>query len=848
MINFKKRLGIASVQKKVHPVELYDTLDRASDKGELRRAQEAVLVEWHGKRRQDKDVIVKLHTGQGKTLIGLLVLQSKLNELPGTGVYLCPNNFLIDQTCTQAKQFGIEVCRADGDLPEEFSSGTILVTSVQKMFNGRTKFRLGNRSLDVSYLVMDDCHACIDSIREAFTVRVLQEDKLYSDLLALFRDALRSQGAGTLAELEKGNGDSLLPVPYWEWSEKIDESVELISAAVAGEDEKKGKSDFWFAWPLLKDALEHCQCIISGKALEITPYLPALHKFGSFAHAKHRVFMSATVTNDAFLVKGLRLSPATIRNPIIYKKEKWSGEKMIVIPSLISPTLDREIMVPELARPDPGRKHGCLALIPSFWGRAEWEKLGSLVATTELISKYIERLRQGDFEKTVVLVNRYDGVDLPDQMCRVLIFDQKPRGETLLAAYEQDCRAMSEIVAMRDARTIEQGLGRSVRGEKDYCAIVMLGADLVKFIRSPDTRKHLSSQTRIQIELGLEIAKFAQEDVKGKTPMEIFWGVVRQCLERDPDWKEYYSQRMDAISSDQVKDDILDIFQTELDAAEAYESADYERASLILQKLIDGKIKVPSEKYWYLQERARYIYAASRDECFKLQLAAYNGNRYLLKPPRGVAVQRLVAMSYERVENIIDSVRRYENYEQLTLAVDEVLGRLQFGVKADRFEEALKELGRMLGFASERPDKEWKEGPDNLWELSVGNYLLFEDKSEVDQARSDINKNETGQMSNAMAWFEKNYSGSNSTNILIIPAKYLPGSGGFLKPVLIMMARELRKLRYAVRQFFNEFSGADFSSLSDSKIQGWLVSHDLQVKDLQEKYGVQPKERKSGAK
>ena len=34
----------------------------------------------NGNLRSEMDVIVKMHTGQGKTLIGLLILKSKLNE------------------------------------------------------------------------------------------------------------------------------------------------------------------------------------------------------------------------------------------------------------------------------------------------------------------------------------------------------------------------------------------------------------------------------------------------------------------------------------------------------------------------------------------------------------------------------------------------------------------------------------------------------------------------------------------------------------------------------------------------------------------------------------------------
>lgn len=50
MVDFNKRLAGKKVEKPTDAVKLYETLDRA------------------------RDIIVKLHTGQGKTLIGLPML------------------------------------------------------------------------------------------------------------------------------------------------------------------------------------------------------------------------------------------------------------------------------------------------------------------------------------------------------------------------------------------------------------------------------------------------------------------------------------------------------------------------------------------------------------------------------------------------------------------------------------------------------------------------------------------------------------------------------------------------------------------------------------------------------
>src|SRR5258705_9938060 len=83
MVDFKKRLARKDIPKPIDPLAIYDNLDRASDKGPLRPAQMAILNEWHERRRDERDIIVKLHTGQGKTLVGLLLLQSKLNEEGG---------------------------------------------------------------------------------------------------------------------------------------------------------------------------------------------------------------------------------------------------------------------------------------------------------------------------------------------------------------------------------------------------------------------------------------------------------------------------------------------------------------------------------------------------------------------------------------------------------------------------------------------------------------------------------------------------------------------------------------------------------------------------------------------
>lgn len=836
MVDFKKRLAGRKIEKPIDPVKIYDTLDRSHDKGPLRPAQQAVLAEWFQNRRTDRDVIVKLHTGQGKTLVGLLLLQARLNENKWPALYLCPDNFLIAQTCEQAKQFGIATCTAESELPDDFLNGNkVLVTSVQKLFNGLTKFHLHRQSIKVHTLLMDDAHACADRIREACKIRILFNEPAYDALKTLFADALEEQGVGSYADILNKKRDVLLPVPYWSWLQHSSDIARILSA-------NTDRPSIKFTWPLLKDMLDFCQCVISGFSIEIEPYIPPLASFGSYWHADHRIFMSATVTDDAFLVKGLQIEPKTITNPITYAKERWSGEKMILLPSLIHEELDRGKIVKDYGVPNTARRYGHVALVPGFQKTKDWEAYKSLLADKENVSELIDDLRKGKYEKTVVLANRYDGIDLPDDTCRILIFDGKPFSESLIDLYQESCRPTSEATLMRTIRTVEQGLGRSVRGEKDYSVLIIIGPDLIRLVRDKDSRKHLSPQMSTQIEIGLELAEMARQEIaEGEQPTAAFHRLVHQCVNRDEGWKAYYAEQMENVKIAGANERILYAYVAELDAEQAYMNGNYSIAKDKLQNLLDSGKVDSDDKAWYLQEMARYSFKYDRPESQRLQLSAHKNNRLLLRPSSGVTVAKLTIVSQGRVERIATWVSNFEDYSQLEVNLSDIIGKIVFGTKADHFEQALDELSRALGFAGERPDKEWKEGPDNLWALDDTHYIIWECKNEVDIKRAEINKRESEQMNRSSAWFEKHYPGLTAKRILIHPAKMVERAAAFTHEVEVMSESELKSFLKATREFFKSFESLNFIDLSCSHIQKLLDSHKLTVNYLLNGYTKKPK-------
>ena len=256
--------------------------------------------------------------------------------------------------------------------------------------------------------------------------------------------------------------------------------------------------------------------------------------------------------------------------------------------------------------------------------------------------------------------------------------------------------------------------------------IVLLRPDLVNTVRTKKMRAFFSPQTRAQIEIGLEIAQYAKDDITdGVEPLEALLRLISQSLKRDESWKEFYADRMENVAVQPADARALEIFAAEMKAEEEFQKGDPSRALKSVQTIIDNFVSGEVDKAWYLQQMARYTYQTSKSESNDLQIAAHHKNRYLLKPKHGMKIAKLKLVGEKRLERIKQWLAGFENPEQMLLHVDDVFGRLQFGVKAEQFEAALDEMGKALGFKTQRPDKEWKEGPDNLWAVREGQFFLF---------------------------------------------------------------------------------------------------------------------------
>ena len=843
MIDFTKKMRQTEIKKGDNPIEIYAALDRTSLAGPLRGSQEEVLTKWYTEKIDERDVIIKLHTGEGKTLIGLLVLMTKLNKGDGPCVYICPNKYLVEQVCKEATKFGIPICTIgeNNQLPNEFlASKRILITHVQKMFNGKTIFGTGNTSEKIGAIVFDDAHACLDAIRDAFVISIKrnEEKELYEKIFELFEDDLSEQGEGTLLDIKNNEDyDSIMMIPYWAWIEKKSQVLELLAKS-------KDKNCITFVWSLIKNSVENCQAFIKGNEIQIMPLVAPINMFGCFTNAKYRILMSATTQDDSFFVKVLGISINAIKEPIINEKLKWSGEKMILIPSLISQEFTRHSIIEYLGQMT--YKFGAIALTPTWKKQEDYCEFGCIPIDKSNIYQEMNNLQRGDYGtgKLRVLVNRYDGIDLPDNACRILILDSLPFSTNMSDVYEEKARSKSHLIQKKIAQKIEQGLGRSVRSEKDYSCIILIGSELVSFIRSSLTRELFSNQTQKQIEIGLQVSEWAKEDGKELTIKETA-SLMNQCLKRDNGWKAYYESEMNRIEvAEKNREDELEILSLEQKAENMFLQKKYDEAANVIQSILDTIKCDKSDKGWYLQMKAHYMYHSSKIESQKLQRAAFESNFEMLKPRDGVTYKKMENINLNRIQNIIKNIQKFKSFDELMLEINRINECLSFGVTADKFEAAVGELGILLGYVSQRPDKSIRKGPDNLWGMGNNYYVMFECKSEVSLGRKEIYKSEVGQMNNHCGWFDKEYPDAHVLRIMIIPTNCVAYDADFTHDVKILRKNSLNQLKKNVINFFKELKEYDLNCLEERFIHNCLKMHDLDNESIIDKYVENPKIQK----
>ena len=356
----------------------------------------------------ERDVVLKMSTGSGKTAVGLLMLKSYMAEVARPGVYLCPTRQLVRQVISEAKLLGLKAEAYTGSHPSTGATrgDAVLVATYEKLINARSTFERADVLLRPVAMVLDDAHTGVERARDAFTLVFDSASEVYSFILTRAADSLRQQYPGRAESILQGDPYAIAEVPYWTWLTLLPQ----VTKKLAEESESDALK---FTWGLVRDDLHLMRCIISGSRVEISPEIVNLRRVPAYDDAQHRIYMSATLADDSVLVRELDCDERTARTPIVPPSDRGMGERMVIVPTLFDRRLDRGEVQRWLGR--LSKRFNVVVLTPSFAMAQEWEGFGATAAQGDDVELLLQELRDGG-TRFAAIPNRYDGIDLPDRV------------------------------------------------------------------------------------------------------------------------------------------------------------------------------------------------------------------------------------------------------------------------------------------------------------------------------------------------------------------------------------------------------------------------------------------------
>ncbi|MEC1718942.1 DEAD/DEAH box helicase [Schinkia azotoformans] len=802
MLDFNKLLEDTLSSEVVNPIEIFDLLPEKHEKYEelLRPAQQRVLDTWFNEEYRDNpNTVIKMNTGSGKTVVGLLILQSYLNEGKGPAIYIVPDNYLIEQIIKEAIELGISITK-DSTANEFLNGESILVTNMHKIINGRTVFGIGEIKKPIGCMVIDDAHACMKVAKSQFSINIPRTNDIYDKFLTIFSDCIKEQSESRYLEIKDGDKNSQQLIPFWEWNNNYSKVISILHEK--RNDNSEANKSLFFNWPLLKDNLELAECIITGEELIINLDFLPIDIIPSFNECPHRIFMSATIEDDSILVSHFDIDKNQIENCITPGNANDIGERMIVIPQELNPNITED----ELKQYYKylSTKINVVVLVPSSNRSKCWKDVADFIVSnqTDMIST-IEKLKN-QHVGLVVLINKYDGIDLPKSACEVLVIDGMPDVRSEFEKYEQIALRGSREVLKDTIQRIEQGMGRGIRSKEDYCVVFLMGNSLVQFLYSNEAKEMFTEATQMQ----LNLSKSLDRQLKGATIKEID-SAISNCLNRNPEWVKLSKATILKLKYN-TKNSFNEVIVKQREAFNDAKNRDYKGAMEKIQKLINSTSN-SNLKGFLKYKYAKYENFINQVSAQQTLMSAKKNNSQLLHPVNGIVYQKMQFDNIPQVNKLCQfNIDHYSDTNEYLLSFNALIDKLHFEeFSANVFEQAIKDLGEHLGFISQRPENEYRKGPDNLW-ASIDNIcFVIECKNEA--TSSTICKDYCNQLNGSIVWFEETYPAINSfTPIMIHPNTKFEHAASPDSRIRIINTQKLELLRGRLREFASQVAQSNY--------------------------------------
>jgi DEAD/DEAH box helicase len=724
-----------------NPEALFSDLSRPPGGPPYLWSHQADLLRSYYERHADAtDVAIELPTGAGKTLVGQLIGEWRRRARQERVAYLCPTRQLVAQSVDLARSYGIAVVSMVGDHRDwdrhdvqRFQAGEAMaITTYSTVFNSAPKLNTAQ------VLILDDAHAGESYVADAWSIRIPRMDPtslLPTDnrLFHAMLDAVAERLDPVFVQMVRDFTPDIAWIHQVELvpPEFVQSRAEDLVALMQSHD-----GDHRFPLSLIGRRLGACLVLVSYGEILVRPYVPPTFSLGAFCDAAQRVFMSATLGESGELERAFG-RVAVERLPIPRGWERNSaGRRFFVFADRVTDVTGAEAAC---ALVQQVRK--ALLISPDERSAAK---------ARELLADGIKVLDKNDIEASMLpfarakeallsLTNRYDGIDLPDGACRMVVLNQLPAGIHLLERFIIVTLGAGGVLQERIRTRIVQGAGRCTRNPSDYAVVLIVGDRITGFCGMSDVQKAMHPELQAEVAFGWDNSHTDLATVKDN---------VAAFLGQDAAWKQQVDPRI-AEQRAQLER-VLPPAATKFREAAPLEvlavqaawrgewSRAVEKAREAATKLAGGNETRTYQALWHFlasQWAAIAVREEGKPEMNEVSrqllndaLATATRTGWIYRPAHG-KVPRADAYSEALIAG---AIKRFEGTARVKgtkfEAACESLAQSLDQTDATTFAQGLVQLGRMLGFESVRHDQD--AAPDAEWVPDAGAWVTIEAKSE----------------------------------------------------------------------------------------------------------------------
>lgn len=705
--------------------------------------QGKILSEYQSQAMQAKDVAIKLPTGSGKTLVGLLLADWRRRSTGERAVYVCPTKQLVNQVVGEAtEKYGMGAWVAgftgrqtsyDPATKAKFQSGELVaVTTYGGLFNANTFFDEPN------LIIFDDAHAAENYMASYWTVSVTKRE--YPALFAALAGALRPALTGLDYRRMVEDAQSL-----WDytWVDMVpSEFVQRIaSGLVAVVDEHVQDTSLRYGWTVVRGHIGACNLYLSANEITIRPLVPPTFRYPPFAFASQRLYMSATLGEGGDLerITGVpKISRLSVSDDF---SSQGVGRRFFIMPGrALSDEEQLDLTCEAITR--AGR---AVTLVPDFRRATQLEEdITAKLNVPVFSASQIEDSKKQFVESTsavALLANRYDGIDFPDEQSRLLIMQGLPGASNLQEKFLTSKMSARLLLADRIRTRVVQAVGRCTRSATDYSAVIILGEDLLTYLSKVETRNKLHPELQAELQFGLDQSGTKDDMLEN---LDLFYA-------RGDDWRsaENEIRRLRAQLTQQQLPSLAQLADSsahEVNYQYAMWDGNFakalEEARGVLTHLTDAGLQGYRALWNYLAGTAvsglvtqgNIALQATANEYFATASKAAPAVSWLrllsgLRPEEfgvtspGASAAPLIVRLEQKLDVL--GTKHDQRYVQVERIILEGLAQTEAGA----FENAQKELGELLGFSAGKI--ETSGSPDPWWLVDDNLCIVFEDYTEA---------------------------------------------------------------------------------------------------------------------